>query len=442
MRIGLLGSVAVLAASAGLAFGQAPQGRPMDLSSMAPMQLVPGQPGPAVGALPVAPLPPGVMPEGLPAGPDGYGPAGLFNSVPQPECGYFLEKAWFNINYILWKLDNEPSAWPLAVQGTLANGVNPFATGAVTIFGGSPIKWDMSNGARMDFGFWLPGQTRIGLDVSGFLTEVKDVKRAEVTGPLGIPILGIPFINELTGTIDSLFAADPGNPGLIYGTAKTQMWATDVDLVANLSRHQYFSANVVGGFSYFALQESLSLGWNSTGNPNGFFLGAPNAAASLMFDQFATRNYLYGGNIGAQVEYRFRNWSLDFESRIVMGVVEQTLDVTGYSQAGGVRVPGGLFTQTTNIGQRTNQEFGVVPQLHAELGYQCSKALRFTAGIDFLYVSSMLRPGNQIDNVINPTLVPFNPLFGTAGGTARPAQLFNVSDFYALGISFGVHVRY
>jgi hypothetical protein len=68
--------------------------------------------------------------------------------------------------------------------------------------------------------------------------------------------------------------------------------------------------------------------------------------------------------------------------------------------------------------------------------------VKFTCGIDFLYASSMVRPGNQIDNVINPTLMPFNPLFGTVGGTARPAQTFVVSDFYALGISFGVHVRY
>src|SRR5580700_6148360 len=137
MRKGLLGSVAALAASAGLAFGQAPQGRTADPSSVAPTPLVPGQPGPSSGPLPVAPLPPGVMPEAMSPGPDGYGPEGLFNSGPQPNCGYFLEKAWFNIDYILWKMRSEPSNWPLVVQGTLANGVNPFLPGAVTIFGGN-----------------------------------------------------------------------------------------------------------------------------------------------------------------------------------------------------------------------------------------------------------------------------------------------------------------
>jgi hypothetical protein len=444
MRKGLLGSVAALAASAGLAFGQAPQGRAVDPpASVAPTPLVPGQAGPSSGQLPLAPLPPGVSPNAMPPGPDGYGPNGLFNSAgQQPDCGYYLERLWFNIDYILWHMRSEPSAWPLAVQGTVANGVNPFAPGSVTLFGGTPVDWDLSNGARIEFGGWLPGSTKIGIDVTGTITEAKTLTRSAASGPLGIPVLGAPFINELTGTIDSLFASTPGIPGAIAASAKTQLWSTDVDVVGNVYRAQYFTANVIAGFSYFSLQEGMSLQLASTGNPSGFFLGAVNASPTSLLDQFNTRNNLYGGNIGAQFEYRYRRFTLDLEDRLVMGVVNQFLDVNGYSQAGGMRVPGGLFTQTTNIGQRSTDEFGVVPQLHAELGYQATKWLRVNCGIDFLYASSMLRPGNQIDNVVNPTIMPFNPAFGTVGGTARPAQLFVVSDFYALGVSFGMQVRY
>jgi hypothetical protein len=378
----------------------------------------------------------------MPSGPDGYAGGGLFGGGYESPGGCYLERIWFNADYLLWKLREGPSSWPLVVQGTLANGVDPFQPGAVTLFGGSGLNWDMSNGARVDFGGWLPGSTKIGIEATGQITEVKTLTRAAQSGPLGIPVLGIPFINELTGAVDSLFAAVPGSPGTISGSAKTQMWTTEIDLVGNVYRHQYFSANIIGGFAYFSLQEGLNVQFASTGNPNGFFLGAPNAEPTSMLDQINTRNNLYGGEIGAQFEYRYRALTLDFESRLAMGVTHQILDVNGYSQAGATRVPGGLFTQLTNIGSRSANEFGVVPQLHGQLGWQATKWLRLVCGIDFLYASSMIRPGNQIDNVVNPTLVPFRPEFGLAAGTARPTQLFNISDFYALGVSFGIHVRY
>jgi hypothetical protein len=447
MRKGLLGSVAALAASAGLAFGQAPRGADAPVVDPTPTAVSPlaqGPAGPSYGPLPGAPLPPGMMPGGYgpPVAPEGYGPGGLFGGGAVDDNGFYLERTWLNFEYLLWKMRNGPSNWPLLVQGTIANGVNPFLPGAVTLFGGNDFHWDMSNGARVTLGGWLPGSTRVGIEAVGTISEVKTLTRAFDSGPLGIPVLGTPFINELTGAVDSLFAAAPGAPGRIYGSAKTQIYGVDLDMVGNIYRAQYFHCNVTGGFRHFALLEEYNMQYNSVGSPNGFFLGAPDAGPDALEDRFTTRNYFYGGEIGWQFQYRYRSLTLDYDNRLAMGVMHQILDVNGFSQSGGIRAPGGLFAATTNIGQRQANEFGAIPQLHGALGWQALQCLKFTAGIDFLYATSVIRPGAQIDPVVNPTLTPFRPEFGAPAGTARPTQRFVTGDFYAFGVSFGVNFRY
>jgi hypothetical protein len=353
-----------------------------------------------------------------------------------------MERAWASFEYLLWKPRNGPNPWPLAVQGTLPNGENPFLPGAVTIFGGKEINWDFQNGARFTAGAWLPGSTVIGLEASLFLTELKTLTRAFQSGPDGIPLLGAPFINETTGTIDSLFASNVGAPGRIYASAKTQTWGAELNMLANIYRHMFFSSNILVGFRHAALEEETTLQFNSAGNPNGFFQGAPNGDPTALEDRFTTRNFFYGGQLGFEFEYRWRSLTLDFDTRIAMGVMHRILDVNGVSRAGAVTVPGGLFASTTNIGETHDNDFGVIPQLHTALGWQLTQNLKFFIGFDFLYMTSVVRPGDQIDNVVNPALVPFRPEFGAAVGTARPAPKFVTNDYWITGTSFGFTIRY
>jgi hypothetical protein len=60
-------------------------------------------------------------------------------------------------------------------------------------------------------------------------------------------------------------------------------------------------------------------------------------------------------------------------------------------------------------------------------------------GYNFLYWSNVIRPGNQVDRVINPNLLP--PANGL-GGPNRPTFEFHGSDFWAQGVSFGLEFRY
>src|SRR5262245_38950363 len=117
MLKGLLGSVAALAAGAGLAFGQ-PSRSVLPAVDPPPAAAAPG----ATAAPPIA-LEPGVLPPGyatappavVPPGFDGPGLFGGDNGARPGSC--YMERAWASFEYLLWKPRNGPNPWPLAVQG-------------------------------------------------------------------------------------------------------------------------------------------------------------------------------------------------------------------------------------------------------------------------------------------------------------------------------------
>jgi hypothetical protein len=441
MLKGLLGSVAALAAGAGLAFGQ-PSRSVLPAVDPPPAAAAPGAAAVPPAGLEPGALPPGYTPQPNAVVPPGFDGPGLFGYAGDQPGAYHQERAWASFEYLLWRPRTAPSNWPLAVQGTLLNGVNPFLPGAVTLFGGSPIDFESENGARFTAGAWLPGSNVIGVEASLYVTEVKSVSRAYASGPDGIPVLGIPFINENTGAIDGLLASTLSIPGRISASATNQNYGAEINMVANVYRRMFFSTNILVGFRQNTLEEGLDLQVTSAGNPNGFFNGAANTGPITLNDRFNTRNYFYGGQLGFQFEYRFRALYLDYDTRIAMGVMHRMLDVNGTSTAGAVTVPGGLFAATTNMGTKTDNDFGVIPQIHLAAGWQAAACLRFFVGFDFMYMTSVVRPGDQIDNVVNPALVPFRPEFGAAVGTARPAPRFVTSDYWTTGVSFGMTLRY
>ncbi len=79
----------------------------------------------------------------------------------------------------------------------------------------------------------------------------------------------------------------------------------------------------------------------------------------------------------------------------------------------------------------------MVPEIGFNVGRQVTNNIRLYVGYTFLYWSSVVRPGDQIDFVVNPTQLPTSAGPGMLVGPARPAPLFRESDFWAQGINFG-----
>src|SRR5207248_2478320 len=108
--------------------------------------------------------------------------------------------------------------------------------------------------------------------------------------------------------------------------------------------------------------------------------------------------------------------------------------------------------QGSNIGRYSTNSFAILPEEGIKLGYQVTPHTRLTLGYSFLYLTDVARPGNQIDTGVNraqlPSFTVVNgqvvaiPNSGQGIGPARPGFLFQHSDFWAQGVSFGIEFRY
>ena len=103
---------------------------------------------------------------------------------------------------------------------------------------------------------------------------------------------------------------------------------------------------------------------------------------------------------------------------------------------------GGYFALPTNIGRQSRDDFTVVPELTLKVGCDILPGVHAFVGYDLLYWSQVVRPGSEVDRNIN--ISQSTPISGggTLVGPAAPLPLFNKTDFYANGITFGVELRF
>jgi hypothetical protein len=104
----------------------------------------------------------------------------------------------------------------------------------------------------------------------------------------------------------------------------------------------------------------------------------------------------------------------------------------------------GILAAGTNIGNHHSDRFAVIPELNFKLGFEINDHWRVWAGYDFLFVSNVVRPGDQIDRRLNPSQIPLPPPAGAQPlvGVAQPAVLFRTTSFIAQGVSLGLQYRW
>jgi len=353
----------------------------------------------------------------------------------------FGNRFYGTAEYLLWFIRGQPVP-PLATVGS----VNDNPAGAIGQPGTSVLNGGVANfgglsGGRILLGYWFGPGHCLGVEAGGFGLAEGVNRFSAASG--GTPFLARPFVNALTGAQDIEAVATPnGLSGSVNSVATSQLWGAQANLRSNLFCGCNWFIDGLLGWQYLGLHESLTvrenLTVNSSMNPN-----LPAGTTFQVTDHFGTQNTFNGAQIGGVGEYRVGRWFADVRATVGMGVTQQfvTIDGQTITQSPGLGTTvsqGGLLAQTSNIGRYTHEAFSVVPQIGLNIGYQFTNHIRGFVGYNFLYWSSVVRPGNQIDPVVNPNLIP--PAIG--GGPQRPAFNFNGSDFWAQGITFGLDFRW
>src|SRR5262249_3926440 len=147
-------------------------------------------------------------------------------------------------------------------------------------------------------------------------------------------------------------------------------------------------------------------------------------------DSFVTRNHFSGGQVGLSGRFRSGKYLVEASGSVGVGITHQTAEINGFTT---LNVPpqaattGNIFTQNTNLGRLNRDAFSYLPQGRVTVGYQVFECVRIFGGVDFLYWSNVLRPQAQMDNQINPSLIPVLD-DGTRVGPPRPLPRLNPSE--------------
>jgi hypothetical protein len=222
-----------------------------------------------------------------------------------------------------------------------------------------------------------------------------------------------------------------------------QLWGAEVNGVACLWRTTNMDFTVLAGFRYVDLQESLRIV-----NQTNDFSVDPNTV-TILNDRFGTRNQFYGGQIGGRLAWQINRLDLELTGKLGLGSTHEVVEIQGSSTQSGPfaatpgTFPGGMFAQPSNIGRFSANQFTVIPAMELKIGYQITPRVRAFAGYDFMYWNQVVRPGSQMDRNINTTQ---STVLGTTGGVlqgpASPTPLFNRTDFWAQGVTFGLEFRF
>jgi hypothetical protein len=366
-----------------------------------------------------------------------------FEPNPEPKCDPY-RPYYLGIDYLHWWMQKQPVP-ALVTTGNL-NDTTPGA------FGQPDTKFyidDVSNGgahdgARVMFGYDFDKEGCLGVDVSGFYLD-NTSPSATVTGngSASSTVLTRPFYNTVTHAQD----ADPINiPGIMGGTftasAPQRLMSAEANLrwLVNSSPINGPRFWLLGGVNFTELDEKLVIDENLTDTPG---LGA-GGNKYILNDNFSTYNHFYSGQLGGEFEYCVGPVSLQFIGKCAFGRMDEVLRISGYttvteaSGAVATNPAAGLYAGPGNVGRHTADEFAAMPQGQFKLAYAFNDYVRMNFGYDVLWISRVIRPGNQINQDVNvqpvggPPVTPLDPAFVP----------FRSSGLWAQGFNLGVEINF
>ena len=360
-------------------------------------------------------------------------------------CCMERPRFYMGAEYLMWwqRAANVP---PLVISSP-AGGPAPLLGQANTTVLYNNIPDPIRSGGRFTLGMWMSHfDNRLGFEVNYFTLGRQS--NTAVFSSNGDPQLARPFndttppaLNGVPGPNAEIFATN-GVTGTATIHTFSQVWGLEGNLRYKWLCGPNYWIDIVGGYRYLNLSEGIDITESLQVNAAPFF-------SSLEQESFRTRNQFNGVQLGLEGETRLWNrWFFGWSTKLAMGNVNEVIDISGSStfaatRFGPVTQQGALLATPTNIGHYTANRFAVLPETGLKLGVNLTDHLRLYFGYDFMYLSNVVRPGDQ--TAFRPT--PFGPGAGNflpaaAAGPRQPAVLFKTTDYWAQGLNFGLQYRY
>jgi hypothetical protein len=346
---------------------------------------------------------------------------------------------WIGVEGLLWWTKNQPLSVPLITTGPASQGANAGNLGVPgTVSLNGPLDFPSEGGVRVGLGGWFDAGHTFGLEGSLFFLGQKGASFGALdrsgTGSFVInePVSGAPFNTQVSA---------PGvETGNVIVDATSRFGGGDVNFLFNLYRCRGWTVNLLAGYRYLELDEGLTITANSnlftattfTDNLGNTLATAPPGSSVQVIDHFGTRNQFNGGQIGAQVQYLWGRWFVAGSAKLAIGATHEEVSVNGFTNVfpvngDSVPVGGGNFANLQN-GRYAVDRFALAPEGQLNVGYQFTPCLRGAVGYNFIYLSNVVRPGNQIDN--------------TFDGVTHPTVPLTSSSYWAQGLTLSLQFRF
>jgi hypothetical protein len=191
-------------------------------------------------------------------------------------------------------------------------------------------------------------------------------------------------------------------PGTFAVTRSSFLQSADVNLVANVCCACCYRVDVLAGFRYLELDEKLQVMQD--------FISSDGTENDLWNDEWYTRNQFYGGQLGGRARFCRDSFFADVGAGVGLGVTHEAVNINGgltqTTLSPGVDAFGNpilnVQVSRTNAGLLTHpasysrDRFAVVPEFNVDAGYEFNRFCRASVGYNFLYWSSVARPGDQV----------------------------------------------
>ena len=370
--------------------------------------------------------------------------------------GLATDRYFVQTEYLLWWV-NQAYFPVLATTGSGSSLGFLGQPGTQNLLGPGTFASSPRSGFRVRAGAWLDGFLD-GCGIDGSYFVLGQQTNSFAAGSNQYPLITRPFFapntDPTTGRVVGEFGEQVAFPGRAAGFLQVnslrELWGADVNFRKCVCRTCFSSSEWFFGYRHLNLHEQLTI--NETIDAIGK-TNQPVGTRVFVQDQFDTRNQFNGAQIGYAVGRQNGRLSLDARASIALGSTHQQVTIQGTQQVYQPGVAplnftnGGLLAAGPNIGTFSRDRFSAVPEFTLNVGYMATPRTKLYVGYNLLYWPNVVRPGDQIDRVVDLTNIPNftfpqNGAAPTPSGLVRPQPTFAESDLWVQGIQFGMEYRW